>query len=594
MGDAALPQLTPRIAAAASKVDPTASVVWHPLELEDHAIDETRTIRVVVVGAGIAGITAAILLPAKVPGLDLVVYERDSDIIKGGIWHQCTYPGVRCDVPSHVYQSTFSPSLDWTEHYARGHEIKAYWGKVAKKYNADKYIRCNHEVLSAQWSEEKGKWLVSVRHDTEMTVDEVDFVIMATGIFSHPTLPDYPGFADYSGSVIHSSRWDPSFEPAGKNVAVIGNGASGMQVVPELQKIVKRIDHYARSPTWVAGSFGGDAALRDLPKSFDDPEAYMKYRKELENMSFTGFGGLIKNGDKNKAAQAKYAELMRTRLGSRIDILEAITPDFPPSCRRLTPGPGYLEALVEPNVEYISTPIERITKTGIKTKDGKEREVDAIICCTGSDKSFAPPFPLVSGGVDLAAAWRRGGSIGFPNTYMGVAAPGFPNLLFINGPGTATATGTLPFGTETQISLAARILRKVQTQGIRSIAPSLQATEDFRAYAEAYFPRTVLTENCRSWFNGGVSGGRPIANWPGSGLHASLVRREPRWEDWEYKYWSSSGNRFAYLGNGWTRQDIEVNGDVPDGAEAPFVDMTPYLHVLSVNDEVDLKSYHES
>ncbi|TVY56807.1 putative sterigmatocystin biosynthesis monooxygenase stcW [Lachnellula cervina] len=573
------------------------SVSWHPLDLEEHPIDALPKIRVVVVGAGISGINAAILLPAKVPGIDLVIYERSSDI--GGVWHECIYPGVQCDVPSHVYQSTFAPSLDWSEHYAKGAEIKAYWHSIAEKYNARQYIQVNHEVLSANWSEEKAKWLVTVAHGATTTVDEADCLIMTTGIFSHPTLPKYPGVSDYEGHLCHSSRWDSNFDPAGRNIAVIGNGASGLQILPQLQKVSRKVDHYVRSPTWVAGSFGpqgddrGKPISNDLRSSFDNPETYLRYRKGLENPSFGSFDSIRKDGIKSKLNRSNYYSAMKLRLEDRTDLLDAITPDFSPSCRRLTPGPGYLEALTQSNVEYITAKIERFTKTGIRTVDGKERDVEAIICCTGSEKSFAPPFPIIRGETDLSSAWKPGGSIGFPHVYLGLAAPGFPNLFFINGANAAAPTGTLPFATENQIVFVAKVLRKIRTQGIRTISPSLQATEDFRAYCEAYFPRTVMSENCSSWFNGGIRGGRVVGSWPGSGLHANIVRREPRWEDWEYTYQSKSSNRFAYFGNGWTQKDVEANQDSLGNSEKAQVDMTPYLHLDSVTGRLDLRSYHE-
>lgn len=471
---------------------------------------------------------------------------------------------------------------------------------MATKYNAQKYIRFNHEVLSTEWSDKKSKWLVTVSNGTTTTSDEADCLIIATGIFSHPKLPNYPGISNYEGHLCHSSRWDSKFDPAGKNIAVIGNGSSGLQILPQLQKVAGRIDHYARSRTWVAGSFGpqvdegGRLISSNLRSTFEDSEAYLRYRKGLENPSFSSFGGVMKDGEKSKLARIKFHEDMKARLGDRTDLLKAIEPDFSPSCRRLTPGPGYLEALTKPNVEYITTAIEALTKTGIRTADGKLRDVDAIICCTGSEKSFAPPFPVISRGVDLSSAWKPDGSIGYPNTYLGIAVPGFPNLFFVNGPNAASATGTLPFATENQITFIARILRKIQSQGIQTITPTLQATEDFRAYCESYFPRTVMSEDCSSWFNGGIKGGRVIANWPGSGLHANNVRRDPRWEDWEYIYRSDSGNRFAYFGNGWTQKDVQINKDVPEGGEKPEVDMTPYLHVDSVTGKLDLRGYHET
>lgn len=249
---------------------------------------------------------------------------------------------------------------------------------------------------------------MTVRHGTTTTVAEADSIIMATGIFSRPTLPKIPGILDYEGHICHSSRWSSDFDPAGKNIAVIGNGASGLQILPQLQKVSHRIDHYVRSPTWIANNFGGQEREKPIPQDlkspFGDPDAYLRYRKSLENPSFSSFGNVMKDSAKSKQSRANIHEIMKARLGGRTDLLAAIEPDFSPSCRRLTPGPWYLEALTQSNVEYITTGIERFTKSGIKTVDGKERDVDAIICCTGSEKTFSPPFPIVNRRIDLASA----------------------------------------------------------------------------------------------------------------------------------------------------------------------------------------------
>jgi hypothetical protein len=282
---------------------------------------------------------------------------------------------------------------------------------------------------------------------------------------------------------------------------------------------------------------------------------------------------------------------MTDRLGDRTDLLEQIKPDFSPSCRRLTPGPGYLEAITQPNVDYISTPISHFTTTGIALTNGSSRDYDAIICSTGADIAFAPHYPIVAHGTNLQTAWRPGPGPahqpGFPDTYLGVAAPHFPNLLLVLGPNATGQGGTVPHAIETQLTYVAKILRKVSQQGIRTIAPSAAATRDFRAYCEAFFPRTVMSETCRSWYNGGIAGGRVHGLWPGSGTHAWLARREPRWEDFEYTYRSAQGNRFAYFGNGWARKDEAA----ARGEEE--VDFTPYLKVESVRGEIDLRGLHE-
>lgn len=157
--------------------------------------------------------------------------------------------------------------MGWTKNYASGAEIKAYWKSLVEKYDVQKYITYNSIITSAHWSEAKSKWVVNVTVDGIDQLDEADFLITATGHFSNPLLPNYPGIEDYRGHMRHSSNWDPKFDPTGKRVALIGNGASGIQILPPLQELVKHLDHYARSPTWIAGSFGGEGSL----PHFSDP-----------------------------------------------------------------------------------------------------------------------------------------------------------------------------------------------------------------------------------------------------------------------------------------------------------------------------------
>lgn len=221
---------------------------------------------------------------------------------------------------------------------------------------------------------------------------------------------------------------------------------------------------------------------------------------------------------------------MKERLekGGRPDFVDKLIPDFPPHCRRLTPGPGYLEAITKDNIELITTPIDHFTEDGIVDKEGNHRPVDAVICSTGANTDCAPPVPIVSGDFDLAKDWKIGGKFGFPYSYLGVGVPGFPNLAFILGPNPAGPTGTLVNSAETQIAYIAKMLRKISSQGIKTMTPARQAADDFVEYCDAFFPRTNLTKKCSSWSNSGVPGARIHGHWPGSAAHLNLVRREPR------------------------------------------------------------------
>ncbi|KAH7034536.1 uncharacterized protein B0I36DRAFT_238872 [Microdochium trichocladiopsis] len=567
----------------------------------DRHLDEPRELKVAVIGAGLAGITAGVLLPAKVPGIKLTIFEKNADV--GGVWFENVYPGVRCDVPAHVYQSSVEGNPQWSEKFAQGAEIRDYWQSVARKHNVYEYLKSSHEVKELQWDQGTGKWVIDIENlkAKQRFTERFDFVLTAIGRFNAWKLPDYPGRDEYQGHLRHAQNWDPSVDPTGKRVAIIGNGASGIQLVSNLQKRVARLDHYARNPTWIAASFSGDeTSIEAIPidpkvkATFDDPQEYLAFRKLQTEKYWRRIHGWLKNHQDNTSAQDEYADNLRTKLVKKPDLIEKLTPTFSPHCRRLTPGPGYLEALAEDHVEYINTHIERFTPTGIQTVDGKHREVDAIFCATGGHGQV-PLFKIRGlNGIELGDMWRPKGQgsvdgYGFPYTYLGLGTPGFPNLGFLLGPNGSGRSGTVPFAAEIHATFYAKLLRKISREGIRTIQPSREAADDFVRWSDAFFNTTVLSENCSSWYNGGQPGGRVYGLWPGSAAHLASILREPRWEDWEYEYLEVRdsqrdglvNNRFVwYFGNGSTRKEVD-----------PDVDMTAYL---KLPEQVDLRDLHES
>lgn len=493
-------------------------------------------------------------------------------------------------MPAHVYQSSFDPNVNWTEQFAQGPEIRAYWQGLAKKYNVYQHLKSSHRVDELRWDETKSVWNVKVNNLStgETSTQEFDFVLTAIGRFNAWRLPNYPGINDFKGLLRHASNWDPEFDPTGKRVAVIGNGASGIQLVSNIQKRVKHLDHYARNKTWVAASFAGDeTSITPIPispelrESFKDPNEYVKYRKELETKYWRGFASWLKGSELNDKAREEFIEIVKKRLSKKPELINSIIPDFSPHCRRLTPGPGYFEAITEDNVDYIQTRIKRFTETGIETTDGKHREVDAVFCATGANVDMVPPFSIWAYGKDLSQLWRQDGEYGFPYTYWGVATPGFPNLSFIHGPHGSGRSGTVPHGMEVQIAFHAQLLRKIGREGIKTAQPSRKAADEFLDYSDAFFATTVLSENCSSWYNGGRPGSRIHGLWPGSAAQQTIVYRHPRWEDWEYEYLSDTGNRFAwYFGVGSTKKE-----------EDPEADITPYIRDPAT---IDLRDVHES
>lgn len=240
---------------------------------------------------------------------------------------------------------------------------------------------------------------------------------------------------EYKGHLRHTSNWDPSFDPSNKKIAVIGNGASGIQVVPNLQLVAKHVTHFVRNPTWIATSWAGDERTfepqpypDEQRKSFEDPETYLAFRKDLEDRYWRRFRAMVRGSTENEGIRELFIDVMKKRAAKKPELLDGLIPDFAPHCRRLTPGPGYLESLTEDNVELVKTHIKRFTSTGIETTDGKSFDFDAILCATGANTDLVPPFPIKARGVDLNEAWKPEGKWGFPYTYLGMATPGFPNV----------------------------------------------------------------------------------------------------------------------------------------------------------------------
>ncbi|KAL1970195.1 hypothetical protein VTN77DRAFT_5355 [Rasamsonia byssochlamydoides] len=565
---------------------------FHPQEkwiVEDRAIDECRPIRVVIMGAGISGITACIRFAQRIRNLDLCVYEKNPDV--GGTWYENRYPGCACDIPAHTYQATFEPNPEWSQFYASAKEIHQYWKKVAHKYGCMKYIKLNQRVVEARWDEDKAKWLLQIKNveDGSVYADSCDVFISSQGALNNWKWPNIPGLHDFKGKLLHSANWDETYDYKGKKVAVIGNGSSGIQIVPAMLPDVAHIDHYARGKTWLSPTFArekiderGGAGLdnisftaEEIERFKTDRQCYQKFRKEIELELQSNHRVTLKGTPEQLAGPDFFAQNMKRRLARKPELLDQLLPSFPPGCRRLTPGPGYLEALTDDKVEVISTEIAEIDADGIRTADGKHRPVDAIVCATGFDTTFSPRFPIIGrNGVSLADKWRE-----IPETYIAIATDGFPNYFICLGPNAALGAGSLLLLIEKEIDYMTACVAKMQRDNIRAMAPRREAVERFTKHCEQYFTKTVFSTKCRSWYKGGKEDGRVIALWPGSSLHAMKTFANPRWEDFEYEYVNDNPN--GWFGDGMTvdEKNRTVNVDYLDDDQVDFP--TP------VNDFVD-------
>ncbi|KAH2465011.1 hypothetical protein KXV84_002637 [Aspergillus fumigatus] len=548
--------------------------------VEERSIDKARPLRVVIIGSGISGIIASIRFRQRIPNVDLCVYEKNEDI--GGTWLENRYPGCACDIPAHTYQATFEPNKEWSTFYAAAPEIHAYWKRVAEKYGCMKYIKLKQAVVEAVWDDSKSKWQLKVQDIQTDTVytDECNILISATGALNSWKWPDIPGLHDFKGKLQHSARWDESYDYTGKRAAVIGNGSSGIQIVPGMLPKVAHIDHYIRGRTWLSPTFArqhvdkrGGAELENFsftPEEIEtfkkDHSAYQRFRKEIELELQSVHGVTLLGTPEQIGAREVFLQNMKRRLSRKPEMCEDLIPSFPPVCRRLTPGPGYLEALTDDKVDVITSKIIKVDAEGIITADGQHHPTDVLVCATGFDTTFNPRFPVIGrNGVTLANRWQK-----TPETYLSLAVDGFPNYFICLGPNAALGEGNLLLLIEKEIDYFTLCVQKMQRDNIRAMSVKKEAVEMFTRYCDQYFARTVFSEKCRSWYKGGTEDGRVIALWPGSSLHSMKALAHPRWEDYTYDYVNDNPN--GWLGDGWTENEKlkKINVDYLNDDEIDF------------------------
>ncbi|KAH8910728.1 FAD/NAD(P)-binding domain-containing protein [Coniochaeta sp. PMI_546] len=567
---------------------PTGSNTSHDgsYKIREEPLGSAKAIRIVLIGAGASGLNMIRTLRLGLTNYELIVYEKNEDI--GGTWFENRYPGCRCDVPSHNYQFSWRPNHEWSNFFSPAKEIQEYLCKICDEEGMRDAIKTSHRVSSARWNEDRGIWNITVRN--EKTNEEFDdyatFLVDGTGILNNWTWPDVPGLRDFQGTLIHTAHWPEDFDHRGKVVAVIGNGSTGVQLVPEIQPGVEKLYHIVRTPTWVipprrqAMLVMGNAkdilseikldekenfSEETIARFKSDPEFYQRFVKGIEREVNNSFSVILKDGPVQAFARAKVVEYMTAMLGGDETLCKKLIPTFPLGCRRLTPAPGYLQCLVQPNVNVITEGMKRIVPEGIELQSGEVLKVDAIICATGFNLSFCPRFPLIGRKGNLQETWRQE----VPKAYMSCAVAGLPNYFTFLGPNGPIGHGSVFTLTEHIAKYIAAIISKCQTEGIKAIVPSQAAVDDYFEHITTFMPRTAWASPCRSWFKGGKEDGPVVALHPGSRIHFFHMLERFRGEDWEYVYDNARQNRFEYLGNGFSTKELD-----------PSVDSTWYLDAL--------------
>jgi cation diffusion facilitator CzcD-associated flavoprotein CzcO len=454
---------------------------------------------VIIVGSGFSGLGMAITL-RRAGRDDFVVLEKAAEL--GGTWRDNTYPGCACDIPSHLYSLSFAPNPDWSQAFAGQREIQAYLRKCAADHGID--VQYNSEVVRARYDDENATWTVSTTAGREY---RGRVLVMAVGPLHVPSVPALPGAEAFAGPRWHSARWRHDVDLAGKRVAVIGTGASGVQIVPEIAPVAARVDVYQRSAPWIIPRNQRVFEERTKDRFRRRPALRQAYRRRiywrLEAAAIGFTWPRFMAGPEFLARRHLRRQIADEGLRARL------TPHYRMGCKRVLLSDDYYPTLTRANVDLVTDPVAEITPAAIRTADGTVRGTDVIIYGTGFDVVDTPRRLDIAGarGTHLREAWRDG-----IQAYLGTAVTGFPNLFFLLGPNTGLGHNTVVFMAEAQMRYILQAIARLDSVRSLEVRPERQAA--FNAEMRRRLPSTVWTAGgCTSWYLDEKGTNRTI--WPG-------------------------------------------------------------------------------
>ncbi|MGE0824573.1 MAG: flavin-containing monooxygenase [Candidatus Binatia bacterium] len=460
------------------------------------------TLRIVIIGAGMAGILSAIKL-REAGYTNFIIYEKSAAL--GGTWHENTYPGLACDVPAHLYTYSFEPNPNWSHVYAPGPEIRAYFENVAKKYGVVESIRFREEITSCEFIE--GRWQIRMKSGK---TDQADVIIAATGVLHHPNIPDIPGLARFRGACFHSAKWDHSVPLDGKRVGVIGTGSTAIQITSALVNRVAKFKLFQRTAQWVLKLPNREYEAGERAAFAKDPGKIAALRAELDQF-FGTFSAAVIDAESPQMKQIEAACLANLEETVKDPILcEQLRPHYRAACKRLIMSPDFYEAIQHPNAELVVAGIDAVEPAGVRTKDGVLHELDVLVLATGfrADRFVRPAIVRGRRGVDLDTVWED-----HPVAYLSISVPDFPNFFMLNGPNGPVGNFSLIRIAEQQLHYILQLLEKLRTGECREISACHTAAAEFeKARAEAA-KKSIWATGCKSWYldKHGVP-----ASWPWS------------------------------------------------------------------------------
>lgn len=459
-----------------------------------------REPRIVIIGAGMAGILTAIELN-EAGYRDYVIYEKTARV--GGTWRDNTYPGVACDVPAHGYTYSFEPNPDWSQTFAPGPEIHAYFENVARKYGVMDKVRFNEEIPECVFRD--GRWHLRTASGH---ADVADVVIAATGVLHHPHVAPLAGLENFAGSWFHTARWDHHVALEGKRVGVIGTGSTAIQITSALVDKVAHFDLFQRTAQWVTPIENSRYSDADKDEFRNDPH---RLRNEITTITgfFDAFANAVIDAESEEMKAIEAACLANLEDHVRDPVLrEKLRPNYRAGCKRMIFSPDFYTAIQHPNASLVTDAIECIEARGVRTADGKLHELDVLVVATGfrTDAFIRPTTVLGRNGVNLDDAWAD-----HPVAYLSISVPEFPNFFMLNGPNGPVGNFSLIRIAESQVAYILQLLAQIRAGKCREISVTAAASASFEMERGAAAKKSIWATGCKSWYldKNGVP-----ASWP--------------------------------------------------------------------------------
>jgi cation diffusion facilitator CzcD-associated flavoprotein CzcO len=445
---------------------------------------------IAVIGAGFAGIGMAIQL--KKSGIEsFTIFERANEI--GGTWRDNTYPGCACDVPSHVYSYSFELNPNWTRSFAGSGEIQSYLLHCVEKYGLRRHLRLNTAITEAIFDEEAGLWSLSTD-----TGEKVSARAVASGVGGLVDLayPDIKGMQSFTGEMFHTARWNHDCDLTGKKVAVIGTGASAIQVVPAIAQGVEKLSVFQRTPHWVVPKLDRPIPKRSREFFARHPRAQRLLRWLLFGLSEAWGPIVFLDSPLSKIGERSSLKHLELSVADP-DLRRKLTPDFQFGCKRVLISNDYWSSLERENVELVTDPITEIRSESIETRDGQEHSVDVIVLATGFALGLAnAPFPVTGlSGRTLDDVWKDGAT-----AYKGMTVSGFPNWFIMMGPNTGPGHTSVLVYTERQIGYAIQAIQKLRSEDIKYLDVKPKVEDAYNAGLQKRMKHMSWSSGCNSWY----------------------------------------------------------------------------------------------